>query len=94
MGGMLTLVKSVLEGILVYCLSLAHIPSSILQTIRKRMFSFLWFGNDAKEKFHLARWEAIFKQKYLGAWGIKNIILFGKSLVAKSLWRSTFVNGL
>jgi len=90
MGGRLTLVKSLLEGILVYLLSLAHIPSSILKTLRKRMFSFLWFGNVGKEKYHLVRWEALSKPKHLGGWGLKNISIFGKALVSKSLWRGLF----
>ena len=58
------------------------------------MFSFLWFGNAVKEKFHLARWEAIARTKLLGEWGLKNIFFFGKALAAKSLWRGMLGNGL
>jgi hypothetical protein len=40
LGGKFILVKSVLESISVYWLSLAKIPKSILNMIRRRMFSF------------------------------------------------------
>jgi hypothetical protein len=40
LGGRVTLVKVVLESIPVYWLSLAKIPKSILNIIRRRMFSF------------------------------------------------------
>lgn len=45
LGGRLTLAKSVLEGIPVYWFSLGMIPSSIINTIRKRILHFLWAGN-------------------------------------------------
>ena len=55
MGGQITLTKSMIEGIPMYWLSLDHIPSYILNTLRKRMFSFLWSGNVVIHKFHLDR---------------------------------------
>jgi ribonuclease HI len=94
LGGRVTLVKVVLESIPVYWLSLAKIPKSILNTIRKRMFSFLWTGKKTKEGIHLTRWNTIAKPKKLGGWGIKNIFTFGKALAAKSLWRCLMVHGL
>jgi hypothetical protein len=44
LGGRVTLVKYVLESILVYWISLAKIPKILLNKIRRRMFSFLWTG--------------------------------------------------
>lgn len=57
------MIKSVLEGIPVYWLSLSHIPSFVLQTIRKRMFNFLWSSNADNEKFCLPKWETIARPK-------------------------------
>jgi hypothetical protein len=94
LGGRVTLVKVVLESIHVYWLSLAKIPKSILNTIRRRMFSFLWTGKKTKEGIHLTSWNKIAKPKKLGGWGIKNIFTFGKALAAKSLWRCLMVPGL
>lgn len=71
MGVRLTMIKFVLEGIHVYWLSLAHIPYAILHTLEKKMFSFLWYGNAIKEKFHLAKWESIARPKVLGGWWLK-----------------------
>jgi hypothetical protein len=53
LGRRVTLVKVVLESIPVYWLSLAKIPKSILNNIRKRMFNFLWTGKKIKEGVHL-----------------------------------------
>jgi hypothetical protein len=94
LGGRVTLVKSVLESIPVYWLSLAKIPKSILNRIRRKMFSFLWSGKKEKEGVHLINWKRIAKPKKTGGWGIKNIFSFGKALAAKSLWRCLMVPGL
>jgi hypothetical protein len=77
-----------------YWLSLAKIPKSILNNIRRRMFSFLWTGKKIKEEIHLISWKKIAKPKKVGGWGIKNIFSFGKALAAKSLWRCLMVPGL
>ena len=44
LGGRVTLAKSILESILVYWLSLAKIPKSIFNIIRRKMFGFVWFS--------------------------------------------------
>jgi hypothetical protein len=33
------------------------------------------------------KWSTLAIPKYLGGWGLKNIFLFAKALVAKSVWR-------
>lgn len=94
LGGRVTLVKVVLESLPVYSLSLAKIPKSILNNIRRRMFSFLWTGEKIKEGIPLISWKKIAKPKKVGGCGIKNIFSFGKALAAKSLWRCLMVPGL
>ena len=59
LGGRVTLVKAVLESIPLYWLSLAKIPKSILNIIKRRMFSFMWTGKKLKEGIHLISWENI-----------------------------------
>jgi len=91
LGGRVTLVKVALESILVYWLSLDKIPKSILNIIRRRMFSFMWTEKKEKEDIHLISWDKIDKPKKLVWWGINNIYTFGKALAAKKLWRCLMV---
>jgi hypothetical protein len=86
LGGRFILVKSVLESISVYWMSLAKIPKCVLNNIRRIIFSFLWSGKKEKECMHLTRWKKIGKPKKDGGWGIKNIYIFGQALSVKSLW--------
>jgi hypothetical protein len=84
-------VKSVLQNILVFWISLAKIPRYILDKIRQRLFSIFWTGNTDKGGINLVKWENIANPKKYGGWGFKNILLFGKALAAKILWRSLVV---
>jgi len=94
LGGRVILVKSVLESILVYWLSLAKIPKGTLNNTRRRMFIFPWLGNKLKKRVHLISWKKLAKPKKVGGWGVKNIFIFGKALATKILWRGLMVSGL
>ena len=94
LGGRLTLAKAVLESIPVYWLSLFKVPGTILSGIRKKIFSFIWLGNNIDKKLHLARWEILSKPKAMGGWGLKNLSLFSKALRMKSFWRGLTANTL
>jgi hypothetical protein len=82
-GGRLVLINLVLEAILVYYHTLAHIPKWILEKIRKFCFNFLWQGSNDYQVNNLVKWQKMEAPKSLGGWGIKNINLFGRALEAK-----------
>jgi hypothetical protein len=87
LGGRLILLKVVLESQSVYWLSLAIIPNSILNTLRKIMMNFLWNGNRETNHIHLCKWEQISVPKRNGGWGLRNLLDFKQAMAANSLWR-------
>jgi len=87
LGGRLILIKSVIESMPVYWMTLHKIPKAILNHIRKLVVSFLWSGNHAEEKIHLVKWSIIARPKAMGGWGLKDLDTFGKALRMKSMWR-------
>ena len=56
LGGRLVLIKAVLTSMPVYWLALSPIPKSILDKVRKLIFSFLWGSTAEKRKYHLVDW--------------------------------------
>jgi hypothetical protein len=80
------LVKSVLEAIPVYWMSLSWIPKGILNAARKLTSKFLWSGKSESHVIPWVRWEKIATPKAMGGWGLKNIFLFSKALAAKGGW--------
>lgn len=94
LGGKFFLVKSILENIPVYRLSLPRIPISILGLVRRMIFSFLWLGSKDKDRYHLVSRNNIARPKDYGGWGFENTFYFGNVLASKILWRGLFLEGL
>jgi len=86
-AGRLVLVKSVLEAIPVYWMSLSWIPKGVLSSYRRLCFQFLWSGKKDAQVTPWVKWETIARPKDRGGWGLKNIFLFSKALAAKVGWR-------
>ena len=86
LGGRYVLIKVVLESLPVYWMALTKFPATILSSIRKLIFSFLWTGSKLTG-YHLCNWEVISKPKKMGGWGLKKIHFFQRALLANTLWR-------
>jgi hypothetical protein len=85
-AGRLVLVKSVLEAIPIFWMSLSWIPKGTLEAARKLSFRFLWSGKKDTNVTPWVRWKRIAVPKALGGWGLKNIHVFSKALAAKGGW--------
>lgn len=70
-AGRLTLVKSVLEAIPAYWMSIAWILKGVLDRIRRIYFSFLWQGNKEEYSRPWVKWEKIAAPKGAGGLGSK-----------------------
>jgi hypothetical protein len=93
-GGRLTLIKSVIEAILVYWMSLFLIPKYVIEKIKKLSLNFLWSRDREKRGITLVKWKRVALPKDMGGWGIKYLSLFAKALSAKCVWRLITVDGL
>jgi hypothetical protein len=88
------LIKAVLESQPVYWMALAHIPITVLNRIRKLVFSFLVVRQQAKKSYHLCNWETLSKPKLYGGWGLRNIFIFYRALATNTLWRVLMKNDI
>ena len=93
-GGRLVLIRSVLSSLPVFWMALVPIPSSILDKLRKLIFSFLWGSSSKHKKFHLVDWHLLARPTSLGGWGIKHLPSFSISLRLKILWITLNNNGI
>lgn len=84
-GGRLVLIKTVLEGILVYWNSIPAILKGALD-IRCPSFCFLWKGQNTQGGPPLVNWFSIVAPKEMGGCGLKNIRLFARALAGRNLW--------
>ena len=88
------LVKSVLDSLLVYWMSLHFIPSSICNKLEKIRRDFQWGQVEGKEgtqkKLHLVDWTNVCKPRYQGGLGLTPIKIKKLSLLGK--WCSRWEN--
>ena len=94
LGGRVVLIKAVLTGLPVYWFSLERCPKSILNLLRRAIFSFLWGSSEDHQKIHLVCWKTVSAPIEYGGWDIKNLELFGISLRLKSMWQLLMGNGI
>lgn len=92
-GGHLVLVKVVLETIPHSWISLAWVPKSVLETIRKFCYKFNYSRDQKKKGLMIASWKNSIP-KAIGGWGLKNPFLFSKALAPKNVWRPIQRTGL
>ncbi|XP_057485879.1 uncharacterized protein LOC130772160 [Actinidia eriantha] len=85
-AGRIELVKSVLQGVECFWLSILPIPAGIRANIVKHCRSFLWSGNCNSKKKPLVAWKEVTLPKVKGGLGIRNIEAWNKALLSKTLW--------
>lgn len=49
--------KSVIEATPIYWMSLAHIPKTVVNKIRKKPFTYLWSRKKEKSSISLVKWK-------------------------------------
>jgi hypothetical protein len=56
LGGRITLVKDILEAILVYYFTMDFVPKGVLESTRKKYFEFLWARKKERDGIPLVNW--------------------------------------
>ena len=87
-AGRLTLIKSVLNSLPLYYMSMFKMPRSIAQKIVKIQRNFFWGGGNGEIKgFPMVKWSSIELPKALGGLGVGNIMHKNLILLFKWWWR-------
>jgi hypothetical protein len=94
LGGRLILVKTVLQSLVVYWMLLERIPAKIITMLRRLSFNFLWNDQAGNRRFHLCNWQTLSRPKREGGWGLKNLSIFNKALLACSFWRAISIDNI
>jgi hypothetical protein len=89
-AGRLVLVKSVLEAIPVFWMSLAWIPKGILEKIRRICSKFLWEGNHDKSMIPWVKWSTVATPKGLRRLGTEEHFSLLKSIGSKIIMETNF----
>ncbi|XP_016206261.1 uncharacterized protein LOC107646598 [Arachis ipaensis] len=86
-AGKLVLIKSVLNSLPVYYLSLYKMPKAIVEKLISLQRRFLWSKKDGRNGMALIKWEVVQAPKKLGGLGVGDAMLRNIALLFKWWWR-------
>ena len=88
-AGKLTLIKSVMQAMPIYSMSIHRLPKDTCNRIDRIIRDF-WLGNIADvRKLHTIAWDTICQPKEARGVGIRKTEQFNQALLAKQYWRIT-----
>ena len=84
--GKCLLVKSTLQKLLMYALSLFWIPVKFSNKMEKIQRDFLWSSLKDHKRYSLVAWDNLFLPKSYEVLGIRKVRHLNKALLAKQIW--------
>lgn len=77
------LIKSVVQALPQYAMSIFKIPISICRAIEKMIASFWWKNCESKVGLHWKRWDILKTRKDEGGMGFRDLITFNRAMLGK-----------
>lgn len=81
--GRLTLIKSMLDSLPGYYISIFKMPKGVVKEIERIKAAFLWGSSGLKRKIHLVNWKDVTRRMEQGGLGLRRIDEMNEFLLVK-----------
>lgn len=81
------LIKSVLQAIPAYSMSILKFPISLCKMISSHLARFWWSSANKDNGIHWINWKSMASSKMQGGMGFKDFTIMNQALLAKQAWR-------
>ncbi|KAJ4753156.1 RNA-directed DNA polymerase (reverse transcriptase)-related family protein [Rhynchospora pubera] len=88
-AGKVTLLKTVIEPMVLYGAVGGTMPESIVSALNKKVRGFFW-ENNGKKRMHLVNWSTITKPKLEGGLGLRDMAVINRAAAMKILWKLAY----
>jgi hypothetical protein len=85
-AGRVQLVKSVIQSMLVYSISIYSWPMSLLKDLERWIKNFIWSGDISQRKLVIVAWKKVCRPYDQGGLGIRSLIVLNESTNLKLCW--------
>jgi len=89
MVGRVQLIKSVIQSMLIHCLSIYSWPVSLIKDVERWIRNFLWSGDIHQKKLVTVAWHKVCKPIKEGGLGIRNLSTINEAGNLKLCWDIT-----
>jgi ribonuclease HI len=86
MAGRVQLIKSVIQSMLIYSITLYSWPVSLIKEVEKHFRNFIWSGDTEKRKLVTVSWKKLCKPFSQGGLGLRSLSTMNKAANLKLCW--------